>query len=80
MQLQPKAVADILFSDPITQNDNTAIRRGFTRHVLIEGGLQSFAALIKPDTDLDGRFKAFDTDDQEWLFVNGWNVSVEDLE
>lgn len=59
--------------------DNEAVMRGYTRHVLIEIGDCSFAALIQPDTDLDSAFKAFDTDNQEWLRVNGWLAhSIED--
>lgn len=60
--------------------DNAAIALGYTRHVLIEGGCSGFAALIKPDTDLDDRFRAFDTDNQEWMNVNGWACDIEDLE
>jgi len=62
--------------------DNAAVMAGFTHHVLIESGdgCASFAALIKPDTDLDSQFKAFDTDNQEWLFVNGWTCLIEDCE
>lgn len=60
--------------------DNAAVMRGYTKAVYIEGGCNGFAALIKPDTDLDDRFRAFDTDNQEWLNVNGWNCLIEDLE
>lgn len=55
--------------------DNRAVMEGYTRHVEIEIGDCFFAALIKPDTDLDSTFKCFDTDNQEWLTVNGWLAS-----
>lgn len=45
---------------------------GYTRHVMIDIGGSYFAALIRPGTDLDCSFKAFDTDNQEWLRVSGW--------
>lgn len=64
--------------EPLGCNDNTAVRLGFTRHVYCDGGLVSFAALVKPDADLDGTFRAFDTDNQEWLNVNGWLFLIED--
>lgn len=63
------------------RNDNGASRLGFTVHKLIEIGGSSFAALCHPDTDFDGRFKCFDTDNQEWLLVNGWLAdSIEDVD
>ena len=56
-------------------------RAGYTRPVYLELGCSSFAALIEPEADLDDTFTAFDTDNQEWLTVNGWTLdSVEELE
>lgn len=54
-----------------TGTDNEAVMLGYTRHVILEGEGAAFAALIKPDTDLDGTFRAFDTDNQEWLIISG---------
>lgn len=51
--------------------------KGFTRRVYIDGGMEGFEGLIKPDTDLDGQFKAWDLDEGEWLTVSGWLVDVE---
>jgi hypothetical protein len=62
----------VLNNPPIQNNDNTATRLGFTVHKVIEIGGYEFAALCHPDTDFDARFKCFNTDDQEWLIVNGW--------
>lgn len=28
--------------------------------------------LVKPGTDLDSRFKAWDVDCQEFIYINGW--------
>lgn len=63
-----------------TNCDNAAIMQGYTRHVLLDSDGSCFAALIRPDVDLDGTFRAFDTDNQEWLNVNGWLFSITDAE
>lgn len=55
-----------------------ARERGLTRAVYIEAGASAFAALIRPQADLDGCFSAFDTDNCEMLAINGWLCSVED--
>lgn len=60
--------------------DNAAVGAGFTRAVMIDGDFGGFCGLVKPDTDYDSRFKAFDTDNQEWIMVNGWMCSIEDME
>lgn len=63
-----------------TACDNAAVMRGYTKEVLIEGDGCEFAALVRPDEDLDGYFKCFDTDSQEWLGVSGWMCRVTDIE
>lgn len=66
---------------PLERNDNTAVMKGYTRHVEIETGMYILTCLIHPETDLDDRFLAFDTDEQEWIYINGWLVTgVEELE
>lgn len=52
--------------------DNAAIMAGYTQEVYIDTPHGSFMALVKPDTDLTDRFKAWCTDVQEWVYVNGW--------
>lgn len=51
--------------------------KGFTRQVQAEGGEYSLSLLIKPDADIDDRFRAFDIDECEWLNVNGWLFEIE---
>jgi hypothetical protein len=63
-----------------TGTDNEAVMAGFTRHVIADCGQHKFACLVKPDADLDGVVKVFNTDDQEWLCLNGWGWSFEDAE
>jgi hypothetical protein len=44
-------------------------------------GLAEFAALVRPEADLDDSFKCFDTDNQQWLTVHGWLAdSITDAE
>lgn len=52
--------------------------KGFTRRVYIDGGMEGFEGLVKPDVDLDGRFKAWDLDNGEWMVVTGCNCVIED--
>lgn len=56
-----------------------ATEAGYTREVQAEGGCFSLSLLVKTDADLDGTFRAFEVDTQEWLNVNGWNFTIEDL-
>lgn len=66
---------------PYEATDNAAMMAGYTHPVLIDIGHSSFAALVRPDQDYDDRFHCFDTDNQEWLVVNGWLIeTIEDLE
>jgi hypothetical protein len=60
--------------------DAIATARGFTRYILADSDQYSLYLLIRPDTDLDSTFRAYDTDEQDWIKVNGWLFSFEDLE
>lgn len=65
----------------LAATESAALRAGYTHPVYLELGCSSFVALIEPDADLDDTFKAFDTDNSEWLNVNGWLLdNVEELE
>ena len=58
--------------------DNVAVLDGFTREVIADSDRHTLYLLVKPDTDFDDRFRAWDTDEQEFIFVNGWLFSVDD--
>lgn len=62
-----------------TAGDRAARMSGHTRRIYIEGGCMGGEFLIKPDTDLDDRYRAWGVDWQEWTWVNGWNVLVEEV-
>lgn len=57
-------------------SDNAAVMAGYTKEIALTSDECDLYLLIKPDTDLDDRFRAWDTDNQEWLMVNGWLFSV----
>lgn len=52
--------------------DNIAVLDGYTEQVYAEYQGVILNLLVKPDTDLSDRFKAWDMDYQEWLHINGW--------
>ena len=57
--------------------DNVAILDGYTKMVTAENDFYTLFLLVEPDTDLDSRFKAWDTEAQEFIRVNGWLFSIE---
>ena len=57
--------------------DNQAALEGFTEEITLTAAEHELYLLIKPDTDLDSRFKAWDTDCREFISVNGWLFSQE---
>ncbi len=65
-------------NDTIPNCDNAAVMAGYTQEIHLACGASELFLLIKPSTDLNTRFKAFDTDNQEWLLVNGWQFSIEE--
>jgi len=60
-------------------SDNTAILAGYTVEVLASaGGFGGDVHLfIKPGTDLDSRFRAYDADECEFVAINGWLFDFE---
>ena len=70
-------------SDPLNQisvRELAAQSKGYTRRILVSGGMTELELLVEPDSDLDGTFRAWDCAEEEWLTVNGWLMdSLEDL-
>jgi hypothetical protein len=60
--------------------DNVAVLDGYTREVFGCSDGPDLNLLIKPDTDLDGSFVAWDMDQQEYTIVHGWLFVFEDVE
>ncbi len=59
--------------------DNVAVLEGYTKEVVAESFEHTLYLLVKPDTDFGERFMAWDTDEQEWVYVNGWNFVITDV-
>ncbi len=57
--------------------DNVAVLQGFTKEVTAENHAFYLHLLVKPETDFDGRFRAWDCDEQEFITVNGWLFIIE---
>ena len=58
--------------------DNTAVLEGYTKEIVGHGIARDIFLLIKPNTDLDGDFRAYDTDKQDFVMVHGyqWNFGL----
>lgn len=56
--------------------DNIAVLAGYTKEVHLSAALCDLYLLVKPETDLDSQFKAWDTDEQEFISVSGWLFTV----
>lgn len=56
--------------------DNIAVLDGYTEEVYGEYNGMELHFLVKPDTDLSQRFRAWDMDAQEYVNVNGWVASL----
>jgi hypothetical protein len=59
-------------------SDNLAIQAGFTQEIVAAGGEYVLSLLVRPGTEFDGAFKAWDMDAQEFIRVNGWLFSIEE--
>ena len=51
---------------------------GFTHLVYAECDLHDGVFLIRPDADLDGVVKAWDTDERRFMNLRGWLWTFED--
>lgn len=60
--------------------DNEAVSLGYRQPMLASSIQGEFACLVRPGDDLDDVVKVFDTDNQEWIRLNGWNWTFEELE
>lgn len=58
--------------------DNVAIPEGYTKGVFAHSVSFDMHLLIKSDTDLDQRFRAWDLYNQEYVNVNGWLFEFEE--
>ena len=52
-----------------------ALEKGYTQKHNCECVEYNFDLLVKPNTDLNDRFKAYCLSDNEFIIVNGWMLS-----
>lgn len=59
--------------------DNVAMLDGYTKEILIETKDRVIFALVRPDTDFTGLYRAWDTDAQDYVELDGrgarWNMA-----
>ncbi len=58
--------------------DNDCTRANWTEALIIMGDYNLHVSHAK-DADLEGTFKAFCHDEQEMLYINGWNIEEYDV-
>lgn len=56
-------------------SDNVAVLQGYTVEVEANSDRHDLFLLVRPGTNFDDTFKAWDTDEQEFIRVNGWLFS-----
>ena len=56
--------------------DNVAVLAGYTEQYHCSDGTVDLLIMIKPGTDTESRFKAWDCDEQEYLLIKGWLVET----
>lgn len=52
--------------------DNVAVLDGFTEQYMAYCDICDLFILVEPGTDFDTRFKAWNSDEQEYVWINGW--------
>jgi hypothetical protein len=57
--------------------DNVAILEGYTKKIRARNIARELFLLVKPETDLTGIFRAWDTDKQEFVRIDGYQWRFE---
>jgi len=57
--------------------DNIAVLDGYTVEILAENDEMILSLLVRPGTDFETCFRAWDIDEQEFIRVNGWLFTTE---
>lgn len=61
----------------MSKNLTKAQEKGYTQEYFASSTESDLTILVKPNTDLDGTFTAFDVDNETWVKINGWNWMFE---
>lgn len=59
--------------------NKTAISNGYTILISAMSDSYDLNLLVKPDADTDGTFKAWDTEEREFILVNGWLFNIAEI-
>lgn len=59
--------------------DNCCTRLGWIEYIADAGGVELHIS-VDPSEDTDGKFRAFCHDEQEMIWVCGWNVTLEEVD
>jgi len=60
--------------------EKAAMLSGYTKLIGAYSTHYDLTLLVKPDADLKGVFRAFCTDENEYIKVDGWHFHIEDFE
>lgn len=67
----------IAHETPTIRNEAAAREAGYTLAVIADCSMYTLELLVKPNTELDSTFTAYDRNGCELLDVHGWNFSIE---
>jgi len=60
--------------------EKAALLSGYTKLIRATSAAYDLTLLVRESAELDGAFKAFCTDENEYITVNGWLFDIEDAE
>ena len=67
----------IAHATPVIRSEAAAREAGYTQAIIADCSLHTLELLIKPGTELDSTFIAYDRNAAEMIDVHGWNFSIE---
>lgn len=62
-----------------TEAYKAAFAAGYTKEVSADCAAHTLTLLVNPTHDYDSRLRAFDVDENDYVTVNGWLWTFEDL-
>lgn len=60
--------------------DNVAVLDGYTEQYMANAPMFDMFIFVKPGTDFDSSFKAWNSDMQEYITIHGWLWDFEKIE
>lgn len=59
--------------------EKAAILSGYVKVITAESPEHFLTLLVRHSADLEGSFRAFCTDENEYLTVNGWTMDIQEV-